>query len=80
MSQWDKLLDRIRKLSPDIRFEELQKVLENYGYIMDSPHCGSSHRTFRKAGCNAITIPKHNTIKKVYIKLVRDVVESEERQ
>jgi len=34
MSQWDKLLDRVRKLSPALRFEELKKILESYGYEM----------------------------------------------
>lgn len=32
MSKWDKLLARIRALSNDIRFEELRKILESYGY------------------------------------------------
>ena len=38
---------------------------------------GSSHYTFRKSGCQPITIPKHEPIKKVYVELVRQVVESE---
>lgn len=46
MSQWDKLLDRVRKLSPDLRFEELKKILESYGYEMYAPRGGSSHYTF----------------------------------
>lgn len=29
------------------------------------------------AGCKPITIPKHDLIKKVYVELVREVVESE---
>lgn len=32
MSQWEKLLYKLKKLSPDMRFEELQKILESYGY------------------------------------------------
>lgn len=44
MSKWDKLLQRIKSLSRDLRFEELRKVLEEYGYIMDAPRGGSSHR------------------------------------
>ena len=32
MSKWDKLLARIRALPNDIRFEELRKILESYGY------------------------------------------------
>ena len=78
MSQWDKLLDRVRRLSPDLRFEELKKILESYGYVMSDPKGGSSHYTFRKAGYPPITIPKHKPIKKVYIEMVREVVEREE--
>ena len=51
MSQWDKLLARICALSKDLRFDELRKVLESYGYQMTAPRSGSSHYTFRKAGC-----------------------------
>lgn len=79
MSKWDKLLKRIYSLSKDFRFEELRKVLESYGYQMNAPKSGSSHYTFRKAGCQPITIPKHEPIKKVYVEMVKQVVESEER-
>ena len=34
MSKWDKLIKRICNLSKDIRFNELRKVLECYGYEM----------------------------------------------
>ena len=77
MSQWDKLLQRICSLSKDLRFEELRKILESYGYTMTAPKSGSSHYTFRKAGCSPITIPKHEPIKKVYVEMIRDVIESE---
>jgi predicted RNA binding protein YcfA (HicA-like mRNA interferase family) len=77
MTQWDKLLARILLLSGDLRFTELQKVLEAYGYKMHTPKGGSSHCTFRKKGCQPITIPKHEPIKKTYVELVKQVVESE---
>ena len=77
MSKWDKLLKRICSLSKDLRFEELRKVLESYDYEMQAPKSGSSHYTFRKKGCQPITIPKHEPIKKVYVELVKHVVESE---
>lgn len=64
MSKWDKLLKRIYTLSKDLRFNELRKVLEDYGYTMHSPKSGSSHYTFRKPDCPPITIPKHEPIKK----------------
>lgn len=78
MSQWDKLLDRVSRLSPDIRFEELRKILESYEYEMYAPRGGSSHYTFRKVGYPPITIPKHKPIKRVYIEMVREVIEREE--
>ena len=77
MSKWDKLIDNICSLSLDLRFNELRKVLEAYGYEMKPPKGGSSHYTFRKKGCQPITIPKHEPIKKVYVEMVRQIVESE---
>ncbi len=77
MSKWDKLIEKICSLSKDMRFDELQKVLESYGYSMNQPKGGSSHCTFRKAGCRPITIPKHEPIKKIYVEIVKEVVESE---
>ena len=67
MSKWDRLLARIYNLSKSLRFDELRKVLESYVYDMNSPRGGSSHYTFRKAGCMPITIPKHEPIKRIYV-------------
>ena len=80
MSKWDKLIMQICNLSKDIRFDELRKVLESYGYEMNSTKGGSSHYTFRKCGCMPVTIPKHEPIKKVYVEMVRQIVESETRK
>lgn len=78
MSKWDKLLIKVCSLSADVRFEELKKILEEYGYEMSSPKSGSSHCTFRKDGEIPITIPKHSPIKKVYIQMVKEIIESRE--
>lgn len=64
-------------MQKDLRFDELRKVLEGYGYEMKTPKSGSSHYTFRKSGCQPITIPKHEPIKKVYVEMVKQIVESE---
>lgn len=77
MSKWDKLLAKIVSLSNDMRFSELQKVLESYGYRTEAPRSGSNHYTFRKKGCQPITIPKHEPIKRIYVKMVKEIVESE---
>ena len=79
MAQWDKLLKRIKSLDKDMRFAELKKVLESYGYTMSQSKGGSSHYIFRKAGCNPITIPKHEPIKVVYVRMVKEIVEAEEK-
>lgn len=44
---------------------------------MNAPRRGSSHYTFRKPGYRPITIPKHEPIKKVYVEMVKIIVESE---
>ena len=79
MSQWDKLIKRILSLSNDLRFDELRSVLESLGYTMGAPRSVSSHYTFRKNGSAPITIPKHEPIKKVYVLMVKEVIESEEK-
>ena len=78
VSKWDKLLARICALDKGMRFEELRKVLESYGYEMKRPAGGSSHCTFRKEGHKPITIPAHKPIKVVYVEMVRAVIEESE--
>ncbi len=37
MSQFDKLLQRIMSPDNNMRFSEVRKILESYGYTMSSP-------------------------------------------
>lgn len=78
MSKFDKLLQRIKNLDKNLRFEEVKKVLEAYGYIMTAPNSGSSHYTFRKKGCIPITVPKHKPIKIIYVQMIKSIVEGDE--
>lgn len=78
MSQFEKLLSRLKSMDRNLRFDEIRKILESYGYTMGAPAGGSSHRTFRKPGCRPITIPVHEPIKRVYVLMVKEAVESEE--
>lgn len=71
-------MKKICTLSKDVRFDELRKVLESYGYTMHAPSGGSSHFTFRKKGRRPITVPKHEPIKKAYVEMVKEIIESEE--
>ncbi len=40
MSKWDKLPGRILSLSNDLRYDELKRVLEFYGYVENGPKGG----------------------------------------
>lgn len=80
MSKFDKLLQQIKSLDKNMRFEELQKVLEHYGYVMSGPSNGSSHKSFRKKGKPTITIPQHDPIKQAYVAEIKAVIESEENE
>ena len=66
---------RLKSMSKDMRFEELQKILEFYGYRMTSPSSGSSHRTFRKSGKAPITIPQNTPVKRIYVIMVKEAIE-----
>ena len=71
---------RIKSLDKNLRFEELRKVLESYGYEMSMPKGGSSHATFRKKGELIVTIPKERKIKPYYVGIVKIIVEKEEKE
>ena len=71
MSQWEKLLERIRNNPKTVTFEELDKILVRSGYEKRQSGGGSSHYTFRKKGKLPLTIPKKSPyVKEEYVKLV----------
>ncbi len=74
MGQWDKLIEDILALSPNLRFEELYKALVRMGYEPQQPRGGSSHYVFRKRGCTPITLPKRCPMKRIYIQIVSEAV------
>ena len=78
MSQFEKLLKKVRCMDRSLRFEELAKVLEAYGYKGSYPGGGSSHCTFRKHGCGIITVPTRSPVNIAYIKKVKEIVEKED--
>ena len=77
MSQWDKLLWRMLHLSNDLRFDEIRKALEHFGFAMEGKDHGGSHRTFRKKGeCRSRSLKK-SPVKKHYVREVKEVVDLE---
>ena len=61
-----------------MRVGKKEKIDTKYGTTYNVSRRGSSHYTFRKPGCQPITIPKHEPIKKVYVEMVKQIVESED--
>ncbi len=78
MSQWEKLLAKIRNNPRTVTFEEVDKILCKLGYERRQPGTGSSHYTFRKPGKSPLTIPKKSPyVKEEYVKLVLDAVDED---
>lgn len=67
MSNIDKLILKMKRQPNGIRFQELAKVLEFYGYTLKAK-TGTSHRQFINQDGNVITIKEENPLKAVYVK------------
>lgn len=67
MSNIDKLILKMTRQPNGIRFQEIAKVLEFYGYTMKTKN-GTSHRQFINQDGNVITIKEENPLKAVYVK------------
>ncbi|MTW85645.1 addiction module toxin, HicA family [Virgibacillus dakarensis] len=66
MAGVEKIIEKMKNRPNGIRFNEMMKVLEHHGYILDRVR--GSHHQFRNEQGDIITIPKHNPVKAVYIK------------
>ena len=67
MPNIERIIQKMKRQPNGIRFQELQKVLENNGYNMKS-NKGTSHRQFINQDGNVITIKEENPLKAVYVK------------
>ena len=78
MSQWEKLLEKIRNNPKSVTFDKIQKVLLKCGFKCRQPSGGSSHYTFYNDKGKRLTIPKHSPyVKECYIKLAMEILEAE---
>ncbi|GEO27316.1 hypothetical protein AAC03nite_31010 [Alicyclobacillus acidoterrestris] len=77
MSQFEKLLEKIKNNPRDIRFEELEKLLRRLGFNIRQPRGGSSHYYFSN-GQTSISIPRHGKyVGYVYVEQVIDILKNE---
>ncbi len=75
MSQFDKLVVKLRARPPQAEFEDVRKVLEHHGWLLARNE--SSHATFVKAGERFVfTVPKVSGrwVKRVYIDKMCDLL------
>ncbi|PAF47155.1 hypothetical protein BKH46_05465 [Helicobacter sp. 12S02634-8] len=71
MSSKDKALKNMKNNPKNISFEELKKVLEQNGFVLD--RIKGSHHTFYR-GNQTLTIPYNKPIKAIYVKLVLSAI------
>ena len=70
MSKRDKLIQKIMS-GTCITFAEAERLLTDLGYESEFPQGGSSHKTFRKAGCDKITlVATQKPLKKYAMKMI----------
>lgn len=66
MASINKLIEKMKNRPNGIRFQEIEKVLEHFGYIR--VRVKGSHHHFRNQDGDVITIPQHDPVKAVYVK------------
>ncbi|MEG6566499.1 type II toxin-antitoxin system HicA family toxin [Thermoanaerobacterium saccharolyticum] len=70
MSKKEKLIEKIKNNPKTVRFEEIDKILLDIGFVRTQPSKGSSHYTYHFENLT-ITIPyKRPYIKVVYVKQI----------
>lgn len=72
MSKKDKLIKAMKNNPKNILFEDIKKLLEDYGYVCHNS--GGSHFVFRKENTVSIVIPYHKPIKAIYVKHVLEIL------
>ena len=67
MGKKDKLIDKLLKKPPEMRFDEIKKILENAGY--KNVRAKGSHFIFKNSDDGKkVIIPTHNNrVKKCYL-------------
>jgi predicted RNA binding protein YcfA (HicA-like mRNA interferase family) len=78
MANVKKLVEKMLRLPPEMRFTEVTSVLKSFGWMLEKSTPGS-HFVYGKAGFPSITIPKkHKKVKRIYIGRIIARLELEE--
>ncbi len=70
MSRIDKLVQKLLQFPKTMRFSEVKKILEHYGY--EEVRIAGSHHIFQKAGATLINVPtiRGREVKVEYLKAI----------
>lgn len=70
MTQRERLIARIRARPPEADFEDVRRLLEDFGWRLARQR--GSHVTFTKEGESPIVVPQHHgrKVKRVYLTLI----------
>jgi hypothetical protein len=80
MTKREKRLAKIRNNPKNVRFEELDHLLRDYGFERRQPSGGSSHY-FYICGYHRLTVPKKRPyIKQIYVKQALRQIEEIENE
>ena len=76
MSKSEKLLARIRNDPKNVSFEDLDKILIQFGFTCRQPKGGSSHHVYTFGDYPPITVPfKRPHVKQIYVKKVLELLD-----
>jgi predicted RNA binding protein YcfA (HicA-like mRNA interferase family) len=67
MGQLEKLIERIKARPPQADFADVEKLLEEYGYVKRRQ--SGSHVSFKRAGARTVIVPlvSGRKVKRVYL-------------
>lgn len=74
MTQWEKLIERLKRRPSDMDYADVERLLEGFGYTMRR---ASRHTAvFSKPGERKITVPtvKGRKVKGVYLDEIRSIL------
>lgn len=67
VSQYDKLIEKIKNNPKSVNFEDLRKILLKEGFQERQSRKGSSHYIYTKES-DMLTIPKDHPLNEIYVK------------
>jgi predicted RNA binding protein YcfA (HicA-like mRNA interferase family) len=78
MGQLEKLIAKMRRLPPEMRYEEVERVLLGYGFEL--VRSSGSHQVFRHPDGRTQVVPKHRgqVVKNTYLRQVLKLLQEEE--